>query len=48
MQKVFGYIRVSSSDQNIDRQLQEMIDLGISERDIYIDRQSVKRQIIAN
>lgn len=42
MQKVFGYIRVSSQDQNIDRQLQEMIELGISERDIFIDRQSGK------
>lgn len=40
MQKVFGYIRVSSSDQNIDRQLQEMLELGIGERDIYVDKQS--------
>lgn len=42
MQKVFGYIRVSSLDQNIDRQLQEMFELGIDERDIYIDKQSGK------
>jgi DNA invertase Pin-like site-specific DNA recombinase len=42
MQKIFGYIRVSSTDQNIDRQLKEMQDLGIGERDIYIDRQSGK------
>lgn len=42
MQKVFGYIRVSSSDQNIDRQLEEMVQLGINERDIYIDKQSGK------
>jgi DNA invertase Pin-like site-specific DNA recombinase len=42
MQKVFGYVRVSSSDQNIDRQLQEMLELGIGERDIYIDKQSGK------
>lgn len=42
MQKVFGYIRVSSSDQNIDRQLQEMLEIGIGERDIYIDKQSGK------
>jgi DNA invertase Pin-like site-specific DNA recombinase len=40
MQKTFGYIRVSSIDQNIDRQLKEMLDLGIGERDIYIDKQS--------
>lgn len=42
MQKVFGYIRVSSSDQNIGRQLQEMLGLGIDERDIYVDKQSGK------
>ncbi len=42
MQKVFGYIRVSSSEQNIDRQLQEMLELGIGERDVYIDKQSGK------
>jgi DNA invertase Pin-like site-specific DNA recombinase len=37
-----GYIRVSSIDQNIDRQLQKMIELGIEERFIFIDRQSGK------
>jgi DNA invertase Pin-like site-specific DNA recombinase len=37
-----GYVRVSSQDQNIDRQLQKMIDLGIEERFIFIDRQSGK------
>lgn len=37
-----GYIRVSSKDQNIDRQLQKMIDLGIEERFIFIDKQSGK------
>ncbi|WP_160680881.1 recombinase family protein [Clostridium sp. C8-1-8] len=42
MQKTFGYIRVSSSDQNIDRQLEDMLELGIDERDIYIDKQSGK------
>ncbi|WP_010233407.1 recombinase family protein [Clostridium arbusti] len=42
MQKVFGYIRVSSADQNIDRQLEEMLALGIGERDIYVDKQSGK------
>lgn len=42
MKKVFGYIRVSSVDQNIDRQLKEMIDVGIVECDIYIDKQSGK------
>lgn len=42
MQKVFGYIRVSSKDQNIDRQLVELQELGIEERDIFIDKQSGK------
>ncbi|MGG1481935.1 recombinase family protein [Bacillus smithii] len=37
-----GYVRVSSQDQNIDRQLQKMIDLGIEERFIFVDRQSGK------
>lgn len=42
MQKSFGYIRVSSTDQNIDRQLKDMMDIGIAERDIFIDKQSGK------
>lgn len=42
MKKTFGYIRVSSKDQNIDRQLAEMKALGIDERDIYIDKESGK------
>lgn len=42
MQKIFAYIRVSNTDQNIDRQLKEMLDIGINERDIYIDKQSGK------
>ncbi|MBV7509479.1 recombinase family protein [Bacillus sp. sid0103] len=40
--KVFGYIRVSSKDQIIDRQLDELIKLGIYERDIFIDKESGK------
>lgn len=40
--KVFGYIRVSSKDQNEARQLKEMIDLNIGERDIFIDKASGK------
>jgi DNA invertase Pin-like site-specific DNA recombinase len=40
--KVFGYIRVSTKDQNIDRQLIEMQDLGIDERDLFIDKESGK------
>lgn len=38
----FGYVRVSSKDQNEARQLSLLLDFGISERDIYIDKQSGK------
>ncbi|MFB5192017.1 recombinase family protein [Alicyclobacillus fastidiosus] len=38
----FGYIRVSSKDQNEQRQLNSMQDAGINERDLYIDKQSGK------
>lgn len=40
--KKFGYIRVSSKDQNEDRQVQAMLELGISERDLFIDKCSGK------
>lgn len=38
----FGYVRVSSIDQNEDRQLLEMQKLKIPKRNIYIDKQSGK------
>lgn len=38
----FGYIRVSSKDQNEGRQLEAMKKLDINERDIYLDKQSGK------
>lgn len=40
--KTFAYIRVSAKDQNPDRQLHEMMQLGINERDIFIDKESGK------
>ncbi|MEA0564470.1 recombinase family protein [Lysinibacillus irui] len=40
--KTFGYVRVSTTDQNIERQLTKMQELGIEERDIFIDRASGK------
>jgi DNA invertase Pin-like site-specific DNA recombinase len=40
--RIYGYIRVSSKDQNVDRQLKELLDLGIPEQFILIDRQSGK------
>lgn len=41
-QRKFGYIRVSSKDQNEGRQLDAMKKLDINERDIYLDKQSGK------
>lgn len=38
----FGYIRVSSKDQNEGRQLEAMKEKEIDERDIFIDKQSGK------
>ncbi|WP_438351359.1 recombinase family protein [Paenibacillus sp. FA6] len=38
----FGYVRVSSNDQNEARQLEAMKDLGILDRDIHIDKPSGK------
>ncbi len=40
--KIFGYARVSSKDQNEERQLVAFKEYGIDERDIYIDKQSGK------
>ncbi|MEF3400131.1 recombinase family protein [Listeria monocytogenes] len=40
--KRIGYIRVSTKDQNLDRQIAEMEAIGIDERDIYKDKQSGK------
>ncbi|MGE6415265.1 recombinase family protein [Planococcus kocurii] len=44
----FGYIRVSSKDQNEGRQLDAMRKMGITERDIYLDKQSGKNFERAN
>ena len=40
--KIFGYCRVSSKDQNLDRQLETLKEMGIEERDIFIDTASGK------
>lgn len=44
MQRNYAYLRVSSKDQNIDRQLEAIKNssIHIDERDIYIDKQSGK------
>ncbi|MCC2380955.1 recombinase family protein [Bacillus wiedmannii] len=41
-QKTFAYIRVSTKEQNEMRQKQAMLDLGVDERDIFIDKQTGK------
>ena len=38
----YGYIRVSSKDQNEDRQRVAMHDAGVDERHIFMDKQSGK------
>jgi len=42
MSKVYGYVRVSSADQNEDRQMIEMDRVGVPQENIYIDKQSGK------
>ena len=41
-ENVYGYIRVSSKDQNTDRQQIALRQYGIREKDLFIDRQSGK------
>jgi len=40
--KTYGYIRVSTKEQNLDRQREAMLDYGVNERDIIEDKQSGK------
>lgn len=42
MKKKYGYARVSSISQNLDRQISALKDAGIRDRDIFIDKQSGK------
>lgn len=42
MEKTYGYVRVSSQDQNEARQLIEMEKAGVLKENIYIDKQSGK------
>ena len=39
---VYGYIRVSSKEQNVDRQMDALLGLGINKRNIFTDKQSGK------
>ena len=40
--KIFGYARVSSKDQNPDRQIEAFKGIGVDERDIFLDKESGK------
>ena len=42
MGKIYGYVSVSSTDQNEDRQLIALSDAGVADENIYIDKQSGK------
>lgn len=42
MTNIYGYVRVSSMDQNEDRQLLAMSELNIPKKNIYVDKQSGK------
>lgn len=41
-QKIYGYIRVSTKEQNEDRQRIALLKAGVQERKIYMDKQSGK------
>ena len=41
-QKVYGYMRVSGKDQNEDRQRLALLEIGVPEKQIYMDKLSGK------
>ncbi len=41
-QKIYGYVRVSTKDQNEERQIQSMVSYGILQDRIFVDKQSGK------
>ena len=40
--EIYGYVRVSTKDQNADRQMIALRELAVPERNIFIDKQSGK------
>ena len=40
--KIYGYVRVSSTDQNEERQMVALAEAGVSEKNIFMDKQSGK------
>lgn len=45
--KVYGYARVSSKDQNLERQIIAMRNYGVPEKNIYVEKQSGKHVSIS-
>ena len=42
IENIYGYCRVSAKDQNEERQIQALLQFGISENNIFIDKRSGK------
>ena len=42
MGKIYGYVRVSTKEQNEDRQLIALHEVGVPQKNIYMDKQSGK------
>ena len=42
MEKIYGYVRVSTGEQNIDRQVIALKNFGVAEENIFIDKVSGK------
>jgi DNA invertase Pin-like site-specific DNA recombinase len=42
MQNIYGYTRVSTKEQNEDRQVEALLDFGVSQDNIFIDKKSGK------
>ena len=42
MNRVYGYVRVSTREQNEDRQMVAMQEMGVPDRNVYLDKQSGK------
>ncbi len=42
MKNIYGYVRVSSTDQNEDRQMIALREVGVNDKSIFVDKQSGK------
>ena len=42
MGKIYGYVRVSTREQNEDRQMIALVGVNVPEQNIYVDKQSGK------